>query len=522
MSVQKTWVTPALFLGLVLGADSLRAGHARRSSLLRAGRPADPQGALLPVPRRGGEAEGRARPAAGPLDARKGATRARRSCPASTTRACSGSGSRPTRCPRARRSSRPARRPTIAAWIDQGAPTARPEPARLHARPGPDRGGDGRSGRSSRSAGPSRPGSAGRAPVRTPIDAFLLARLEDDGLAFSPEADRRDPDPPRHVRPDRPAADARGGRSVPRRRPRPTPTSGWSTACSPRPSTASAGPGTGSTSPATPTATATPRKDPVRPYAYKYRDYVIRALNADRPWDELIREQLAGDEMVAPPYANLDARRRRTARSPPASCGWRPTAPATGGRPDRGAERGGRRHDQDRLDLAAGPDRRLRPVPRPPLRPDPAGGLLPLPRHLRAGARPAALADRRGSGWSRSGSDADRATAAEVDAEVKADRRRSGRRRSTELVAAGPRAGAGRGARGPARRSSARPARRPRPSGPPEQKQLLKAYPRVNVSAGQRQPLRRQGAHRTIDGRVRQAGRRRPGEPAGRGLRARP
>ena len=32
---------------------------------------------------------------------------------------------------------------------------------------------------------------------------------------------------------------------------------------------------------------------------------MVRALNADRPWDELIREQLAGDEMVAPPYANL-------------------------------------------------------------------------------------------------------------------------------------------------------------------------------------------------------------------------
>ena len=26
-------------------------------------------------------------------------------------------------------------------------------------------------------------------------------------------------------------------------------------------------------------------KDPERKYAYKYRDYVIRALNADKPWD---------------------------------------------------------------------------------------------------------------------------------------------------------------------------------------------------------------------------------------------
>ena len=46
-------------------------------------------------------------------------------------------------------------------------------------------------------------------------------------------------------------------------------------------------------------------RDDVRPYAYKYRDYLVRSLNADRPWDVLIREQLAGDEMVRPPYANL-------------------------------------------------------------------------------------------------------------------------------------------------------------------------------------------------------------------------
>jgi hypothetical protein len=45
--------------------------------------------------------------------------------------------------------------------------------------------------------------------------------------------------------------------------------------------------------------------DPVRPYAFKYRDYVIRSVNADKPFDEFIREQLAGDEMVRPPYQDL-------------------------------------------------------------------------------------------------------------------------------------------------------------------------------------------------------------------------
>lgn len=42
-----------------------------------------------------------------------------------------------------------------------------------------------------------------------------------------------------------------------------------------------------------------------RPYAYRYRDYVIRSFNADKPLDQFICEQLAGDEMVAPPYEKL-------------------------------------------------------------------------------------------------------------------------------------------------------------------------------------------------------------------------
>lgn len=48
-------------------------------------------------------------------------------------------------------------------------------------------------------------------------------------------------------------------------------------------------------------------EDRPRPYAYKYRDYVIRALNADKPFNEFVIEQLAGDELVAPPYQNLSA-----------------------------------------------------------------------------------------------------------------------------------------------------------------------------------------------------------------------
>ena len=38
----------------------------------------------------------------------------------------------------------------------------------------------------------------------------------------------------------------------------------------------------------------------IRPFAYTYRDYVIRAFNADTPYDEFIREQLAADKLELP------------------------------------------------------------------------------------------------------------------------------------------------------------------------------------------------------------------------------
>ncbi|HEX3872016.1 MAG TPA: DUF1549 and DUF1553 domain-containing protein, partial [Pirellulales bacterium] len=45
--------------------------------------------------------------------------------------------------------------------------------------------------------------------------------------------------------------------------------------------------------------------DPVRAYTYKYRDYVIQALNHDMPIDEFICEQIAGDEMIGYPTKTL-------------------------------------------------------------------------------------------------------------------------------------------------------------------------------------------------------------------------
>jgi len=37
--------------------------------------------------------------------------------------------------------------------------------------------------------------------------------------------------------------------------------------------------------------------DPVRNHAWRYRDYVIQALNEDKPYDQFLLEQLAGDEL---------------------------------------------------------------------------------------------------------------------------------------------------------------------------------------------------------------------------------
>lgn len=45
-------------------------------------------------------------------------------------------------------------------------------------------------------------------------------------------------------------------------------------------------------------------KDLERKWAWKYRDYVISALNKDKPFDQFVREQLAGDEMIPKPFNN--------------------------------------------------------------------------------------------------------------------------------------------------------------------------------------------------------------------------
>ncbi len=195
---------------------------------------------------------------------------------------------------------------TIARWIDGGAKTATAEPESLAV-------GDilTEEDRAHWSFQPvirspvPRVASAERA--RTPVDAFLLARLEREELSFAEEADRatlvrrlsfdltglpptpeaverfvNDPAPDAYERLvddllASPAYGERWGRH-------------WLDVAGYADSDGYS------------------VQDLERPWAYKYRDYVIRSFNRDKPWDEFLVEQLAGDELLAPPYENLTPR----------------------------------------------------------------------------------------------------------------------------------------------------------------------------------------------------------------------
>lgn len=192
---------------------------------------------------------------------------------------------------------------TIQRWIAQGARTARPEPETLAA--GTYWTEEERGFWSFQPIRrPNVPSVRNTAFVQGAIDAFLLKKLEASGFAFSPEADRptlarrlyfdllglpptpgeveafqRDSRPDAYERlVDRLLASSQYGERWARH---------WLDVA-----------GYADSDGYTP-------KDFERKYAHKYRDYLIRALNADRPWDELIREQLAGDELLGLPNGKL-------------------------------------------------------------------------------------------------------------------------------------------------------------------------------------------------------------------------
>lgn len=133
-------------------------------------------------------------------------------------------------------------------------------------------------------------------PIPNPIDRFLLRGLKSAGLTYSPEADRRTlirrltidliglPPTPEEVqayladkRPDaysrvvdRLLADNRYGERWARFW---LDTAGYAD------------------------SEGVLEEDRIRPNAWRFRDYVIRALNQDKPYDTFVREQIAGDEL---------------------------------------------------------------------------------------------------------------------------------------------------------------------------------------------------------------------------------
>ena len=116
------------------------------------------------------------------------------------------------------------------------------------------------------------------------------------------------------------------------------------------------------------------KNDWLRPDAYKYRDYVIRSLNNDLPYDRFIREQLAGDELEPNNPQALIATGLNRLYPDELNASDLSAAAA------RIAQRRDRRH---RLGIPRA-DARLRPMPRSQVRSDHAGRLLSLSGDLRA------------------------------------------------------------------------------------------------------------------------------------------
>jgi len=173
---------------------------------------------------------------------------------------------------------------------------------------------------------------AGSAPVRTPIDAFLMAELAKSQIGFAPDADRRTflrrvafdltGLPPSEQQLQAFLADASEQafeKAVDQLLDSPQYGERWGRHWLDVAGYADSE-GNGSDD--------TPRK-----YAYKYRDYIIRSLNADKPLPQFITEQLAGDELVPQPWSNLSASQiellaatgfLRTAADPTSSGGFDP------------------------------------------------------------------------------------------------------------------------------------------------------------------------------------------------------
>ena len=143
---------------------------------------------------------------------------------------------------------------------------------------------------------PAPPNVSNKAWVAKPIDAFLLNRLEQNGLKPAPPADKVAASKQSVLRSDRPAADARRSGSVPQRRLAAMRTKSCSIDLLDSPHYGEQW-GRHWLDLVRFAETNSFERDGDKPNAWRYRDYVIRSFNEDKPYDQFIREQLAGDEL---------------------------------------------------------------------------------------------------------------------------------------------------------------------------------------------------------------------------------
>lgn len=195
-------------------------------------------------------------------------------------------------------------RRTVEQWIAQGAKTRRPEPEKVDiaAADWTDE---------ERNFWAFQPVKRAALPVlqnpeslSSPVDYFLLEKLEQESLSFSPATDRRTlirrvsfdltglpPTPTQIAEFFNDQAPDAVARLVDRLQASPAFGERWGRHWL---DVAGYADSDGYTD-----------KDQPRPWAFRYRDYVIRAINANRPVDQFLIEQLAGDELVPQPFQNL-------------------------------------------------------------------------------------------------------------------------------------------------------------------------------------------------------------------------
>jgi hypothetical protein len=183
-------------------------------------------------------------------------------------------------------------------WIESGAPYAREPLVAASTRAGPDWW----SLQPLKRTAPPHPDSRGGGPawVRTPIDAFILQKLDAAGLAPAPEADRRTlirratldliglPPTPAEIEAfvNDTSADAYE-RLIDRLLASPHYGERWGRHWL---DVVRFGESHGY------------ETNQLRMNAWPYRDYVIRAFNRDTPFPQFVSEQLAGDTISSPPY----------------------------------------------------------------------------------------------------------------------------------------------------------------------------------------------------------------------------